>query len=425
MLRTVRIDMRRNRKLVKTLAFILVAASLLICMPVLASYGNRTSFEDVPSGSWYYNYVKQCATYGIIEGKEDGLYHPKDNLKCGEFMKLLAYIGDVPALAPKESHWADPFWAALNNVGVLWGLNIDKTFKDLERPITRYEMSTMIMNLCFNVYGENSVAIDAPELRITDYSKLDSKYTESVVQAFGKGILDGFEDGSFGGAGTLTRAQAAAVVVRTAWPSQRMEVSYASEIKETNSGSSTLNPANSFAFKYRNMSNFERRLVLFGDGNKTYFTGSESYLSNYIVTIEVNTWYLNEAIGQKSTKVRTLQVNRLVADETKAIFQEIYQAPEKFPIKALGGARYSDTMRHAWGCAIDINPTENYYITYSTGATVGSFCWKNAPSGYSPYCITPDSSVVRAFAKYGWGWGGQGWTNSADYMHFSILSSGG
>ncbi len=417
--------MRKNRKLVRILALVLVASSLLICVPASASYGGKVSFDDVASGIWYHDYVIQCATYGIIDGKEDGLFHPKDNLKCGEFIKLLAFIGEIPALTAKESHWADPYWTALNNAGVLWGLSIDKTSKDLERAITRYEMSVMIRNLCFNVYGENAVELDSPEKRISDYTSIDSKYTESVIQAFGKGILDGFEDGSFGGGDTLTRAQAAAVVVRTAWPSERREVSYASEIVNAGGGSTILDPANSFSFKYRTMSDNDRRLALFGNGSKTYFTGSESNLSSYIVTIEVNTWYLNESTGQKTTKVRTLQVNKLVADEVKAIFEEIYQDPEQFPIKALGGARYSDTMRHSWGCAIDINPTENYYISYSSGSTVGSFCWKNAPGGYNAYCITPDSSVVRAFAKYGWGWGGEGWSNAADYMHFSILSSGG
>jgi hypothetical protein len=49
----------------------------------------------------------------------------------------------------------------------------------------------------------------------------------------------------------------------------------------------------------------------------------------------------------------------------------------------------------------------------------------------SPYSIGANSSVVRAFAKYGWGWGGQGYSlhsdgsQKYDFMHFSILSSGG
>ena len=87
-------------------------------------------------------------------------------------------------------------------------------------------------------------------------------------------------------------------------------------------------------------------------------------------------------------------------------------------------------MRHSWGCAIDINPVENYQVDTTTWTPLtGSFCYKTSDS---PYCIRPDGIVVQTFAKYGWGWGGgtaengyTGWTTSADYMHFSILESGG
>lgn len=46
--------------------------------------------------------------------------------------------------------------------------------------------------------------------------------------------------------------------------------------------------------------------------------------------------------------------------------------------------------------------------------------------GENPYSITATGSVVAAFARYGWGWGGQGYSSGYyDYMHFSILPSGG
>lgn len=175
----------------------------------------------------------------------------------------------------------------------------------------------------------------------------------------------------------------------------------------------------------------EGRQLLFGDSNKSCFTGNESNLSDYIVTIQVRTWDINSS-GQKYTRTWNLEVNKMVADEVKAIFEEIYNDPEQFPIHALGGARYTDSLRHAWGCAIDINPVENFYCNTTTSpytAITGTTCFKYSDS---PYCITPDSSVVRAFAKYGWGWGGgdadnnySGWNTTADYMHFSILASGG
>lgn len=176
----------------------------------------------------------------------------------------------------------------------------------------------------------------------------------------------------------------------------------------------------SFAFKYRNLSNEERRKALFGDANKTYFASAQE-AAPYIVGVDINTWDI-DSNGNKYTRTWTLYVNKMVADEVKAIMDTIYNDPEKFPIHNIGGARYSDNMRHSWGCAIDINWEENYYVNYKTGQQVGNFCWKN---GSSPYCITPDNSVVKAFAKYGWGWGGQGWSTAIDVMHFSILSTGG
>ena len=266
----------------------------------------------------------------------------------------------------------------------------------------------MISNLTSNVYNENPVSLDSPEVRISDYNTIAGKYQDSVIQAYGKGILNGFDDGAFHGDQTLTRAQAAAVVVRTGWVGANNTAMI---------NGSTLTDAG--------------RTALFGDPNKTYFTGSEANLSDYIVTIQVRTWDINSA-NEKYTRTWNLQVNKAVAEEVKAIFEEIYNDPEQFPIHALGGARYTDTLRHSWGCAIDINPVENFYCYTTTDpytAVTGTTCFKYSDS---EYCITPDSSVVRAFAKYGWGWGGgtaennySGWSTTADYMHFSVRHDGG
>ena len=437
-----------RRALCAALALCLMAAA----MPAYAA-GNlgpvAVNFSDVPDDAWYADYVELCASWGIIDGKTATTYCPDDELTRGEFIKLLCMIGELaPRSMDTSIHWAQPYWQVVNDYGVLWGLDIACTASALNKPITRYEMSVMISNLTSNVYTENPVNLDSPELRIADYGSISGKYAESVLQAYGKGILDGFDDGAFHGDATLTRAQAAAVVVRAGWPAERLEVEDVSEVvlpeePETPSDpedpgqSGSVEPADSFAWESRNYIDAwgnvsaEGRQILFGDANKSYFNGSEANLSDYIVTVQVRTWDINSS-GAKYTRTWNLQVNKAVADEVKAIFEEIYNDPEQFPIHALGGARYTDTMRHSWGCAIDINPVENfqcYTTTTPYTAIVGSTCFKYSDS---PYCITPDSSVVRAFAKYGWGWGGgdadnnySGWTTTADYMHFSILESGG
>ena len=125
--------------------------------------------------------------------------------------------------------------------------------------------------------------------------------------------------------------------------------------------------------------------------------------------------------------------DQLFSDE---IFQRIFEDEEKFPIASVGGLRCTDTMRHAWGAAVDINPDANCAADRVDGAvkiTVGQGWWplgteKSEWAGTlaepSPYSIAAGGSVVRAFAAYGWGWGGT-WQSSRDFMHFSVRTDGG
>lgn len=428
--------MGRKKRILRLVCLILTG--VLLCGALgtekAAAINWNASFSDVSSDAWYYDYVMECAKFEIVDGYSDGTFRPDVELKRGEFLKMLACsIEDTYSTTKlKGVHWAEYYWNVLNELGVLdWKVSASTdasgglvetsrpifscTFAELEKPISRYEMAHLIDGVLFTVDGENTVELTDAADHIGDYNVISLSYKSAVEQAYGKGILAGIDDkGSFGGDYTLTRAQAAKAIVCLLEPGKRAVVSFAKEVTPT------YEPADSFAWQYRNMTTSERRLALFGDANKTHFT-SASDAGSRVIAVQVKTWDLNSS-GGKYTRTWTIYVNAMVADEVKAIFTDIYNDPEKFPIHALGGARYSDTMRHSWGCAIDINPVENYYINYANGSTVGSFCWK---TGSSAYCITPESSVVKAFAKYGWGWGGQGWTSSADYMHFSILASGG
>jgi hypothetical protein len=83
--------------------------------------------------------------------------------------------------------------------------------------------------------------------------------------------------------------------------------------------------------------------------------------------------------------------------------------------------RVSGTNRwseHAYGRAIDINPVENPYV--ASDGTVSPR--RGAPyadrSQHTKGMIHRRGPAVRAFARVGWGWGGN-WNSSKDYQHFS------
>jgi hypothetical protein len=86
------------------------------------------------------------------------------------------------------------------------------------------------------------------------------------------------------------------------------------------------------------------------------------------------------------------------------------------PSPCAGAGSTGHWSQHAYGLAIDINPTENPYVG----------CGQTRQRASVPYLdrtsvrrgmVTP--AVVRAFRSIGWGWGGDWAGRDRDYMHFS------
>ena len=144
---------------------------------------------------------------------------------------------------------------------------------------------------------------------------------------------------------------------------------------------------------------------------------SKAEADKMMVRITVPAWKLVN--GKKVSSTVSFSINKEIADVTKLVFQEIYNGKEKFPIKDIGGYAWrGGTTEHNSGTAIDINSNENYCI-YSNGTVVGSY-WR---PGVDPYSIKPYGDVVRAFEKYGFTWGGDAWSSTKDYMHFSYMGT--
>ena len=143
------------------------------------------------------------------------------------------------------------------------------------------------------------------------------------------------------------------------------------------------------------------------------------------------------------TKEGELIVNKAIADDVLAIFEELYLA--KYPIEKVrlvdeydadDEASMSDNnssafnfrtishtttiSKHGLGMAIDINPLYNPYVKTVNGAL--SIEPANAavyvdPSDDNPYRIDHDDLCYKLFTEHGFTWGGD-WVHSKDYQHF-------
>ena len=175
------------------------------------------------------------------------------------------------------------------------------------------------------------------------------------------------------------------------------------------------------AFAYSGESYQKKCMRVFGVGYMKRFT-SALEAQKYMTTITVKVWDF-DSNGNKVTKTKTIQIHKNLAATVQQIFKEIYEGKEKFPIKVVGGYNWrgnTSTSEHNLGTALDINPNENYMIEGNGTISSGAY-WK---PGTDPYSIPANGEVVKIFEKYGFRWGGLGWSSGRkDYMHFSYFGT--
>ncbi len=164
----------------------------------------------------------------------------------------------------------------------------------------------------------------------------------------------------------------------------------------------------------------------------------------------VNFQYIN---FEGATAVGNIVVLDAVADQTEAIFTALFE--RRFPIhqsvamenyqgndeaammdnntSAFNGRRMtegSSWSKHAYGVAIDINPLQNPYISFSDdghakvlpAASAQAYVNRNDLRSNKDTRTGMVESVVEIFARHGFiTWGGE-WDSPIDYQHFEIGS---
>lgn len=156
---------------------------------------------------------------------------------------------------------------------------------------------------------------------------------------------------------------------------------------------------------------------VYGLGGSKYTSAEEA--EAHMVEIAVPVWRL-QSDGTKTTGTAYLQVNASLAAIYKAIFEEIYNGDEKFPINDVGCYSWR-TGEHSQGTAVDINPNENMEATINADGSLTPTCGTHWTPYTDPFSIPEGGDVYNAFTKYGFAWGGNAWHSKRDYMHFSYF----
>ena len=172
----------------------------------------KSVFSDIKEAAWAEKYIMYLYSNQIVNGKSKDKFAPNDNITREEFVKIIVMaIGEKGEMGETEftdvdsSAWYAPYLNTAIRLGIIKGVDED-TF-GIGSEITREQMAVIIhraaavKNKKFSTTTEKTFADS-----VADYAD------EAVKALSGAGIINGYEDGTFRGNKTATRAESAKII---------------------------------------------------------------------------------------------------------------------------------------------------------------------------------------------------------------------
>ena len=169
-------------------------------------------FTDVNPGDWFYDNVMDAAQNGYVSGMGDGTFQPNGATTRAQFASMIAKaMGYEDSMATGETRFTDVSvdqWYAgaitfCYDNGIISGYE-DNTFRP-NNTISRQEAASILKN-AFNLNG-NSSDLFPDDAKIAGWAKAN------VYAVKHSGLMKGDVDGNFRPTSTMTRAEAASIMM--------------------------------------------------------------------------------------------------------------------------------------------------------------------------------------------------------------------
>lgn len=193
------------------LAVILLMTQIVVFSKDYSDYPQR--FWDVPKDHWAFGYISELVDKGVLAGYEDGSFRPDNTVTRAEWAKIMVLAAGLPAndnnvyYTDMSNHWANIY---VNTAKDYLAAYTDGTFKP-DQAAVREDVTVSMVKL----KGYDVSKVDYSYLsRFSDMNSISNSLKVYVAVAVEKELIDGFEDGTFRGQDTLTRAEAATLLWR-------------------------------------------------------------------------------------------------------------------------------------------------------------------------------------------------------------------
>lgn len=199
--------------------------SLLLTLTMLLSIGTTAlavdapsksypqKFYDVPKDHWAFSYIAELVDRGVLAGYEDGSFKPEGTVSRAEFAKIMVGAAGVPTndnnvyFSDMQNHWAIPYVNAAKDYLTAYA---DNTYRPNQAAVREDVTMAMVKLKGYDVSNADFSYLS----NFSDNNSISNNVKKYVAVAVEKDLISGFEDNTFRGQATLTRAEAATLLWR-------------------------------------------------------------------------------------------------------------------------------------------------------------------------------------------------------------------
>ncbi len=176
-------------------------------------------FNDVPSSHWAFSYVGEMNERGVVSGYPNGNFYPNNNVTRAEFAKIMTIASGIPISTPQMRDFSDvatdAWYAPYVHAAYpylsgyqIYGGNYYKP----DTPALREDIAVALVKL----KGYDTLGADESILAtmFTDVNSISSEARKYVATALERGLISGYDDNTFRGQDSITRAEATAMLWR-------------------------------------------------------------------------------------------------------------------------------------------------------------------------------------------------------------------
>lgn len=214
----------------KKLILIVLTLSLFITTSAYAiEYGKelenmpeRTyeqSFLDVPTSHWAFEYISELVNDNVLSGYPDGQFRPNNNVTRAEFAKIMISASGIqvkPATSTSfedvaVTDWYCPYIESAKEF--LTGFQYGGSAMYLPtKAAIREDIAVALVKL--KGYDVSVADLGMIQTMFSDYDSISESAKRYVAVAVERGLVSGYDDGTFRGQKSITRAEAATLIWR-------------------------------------------------------------------------------------------------------------------------------------------------------------------------------------------------------------------